>query len=85
MSAVKIRKIGNSLGILISKEIQESLNVSEGDLLDLVKAAKGKAILKSHLPHHSEWKFEGDTTLSNEDKEWLEAPLEDESDYVTEW
>ena len=85
MSAVKIRKIGNSLGILIPKEIQESLNVSEGDFLDLVKAAKGRAILKSHLPHHSEWVFEGSTELTKEDEEWLEAPLTDEEDHVSEW
>jgi putative addiction module antidote len=78
MSAVKIRKIGNSLGILIPKEIQESLNISEGDLLDFVKITKGKAMLERHLPHHSQWKFE-------EDKTWLEAPLEDESDHVPKW
>lgn len=84
MSAVKIRKIGNSLGILIPKEVQESLNVTEGDVLDLVKTKKGKAILKSHLPHHSEWRFDGDTSLSEEDKEWLEAPLLDEED-VSKW
>ena len=85
MSAIKIRKIGNSLGILISKEMQESLNVSEGDLLDFVQVSKGKALLRSHLPHHSEWKFEGDTSLSTEDKEWLEAPLENESEHVPSW
>lgn len=85
MPAVKIRKIGNSLGILIPKEIQDSLNISEGDLLDFIKVAKGKAMLESHLPHHSEWKFEGDTSLSDEDKIWLEAPLEDEADHVSKW
>lgn len=85
MSAVKIRKIGNSLGILIPKEIQDSLNISEGDLLDFIKVSKGKVMLESHLPHHSEWKFEGDTSLSNEDKEWLEAALEDEVDHVSKW
>jgi len=85
MSAVKIRKIGNSLGILIPKEIQDSLNISEGDLLDFITVVKGKAMLESHLPHHSEWKFEGDTSLSDEDKTWLEAPLEDEADHVSKW
>lgn len=85
MSSVKIRKIGNSLGILIPKELQDSLNVSEGDLLDFVKISKGKAILENHLPHHSEWKFEGEVSLSKEDELWIEAPLEDESDYVSKW
>ena len=85
MSAVKIRKIGNSLGILIPKEIQDSLNVSEGDLLDFVKVSNGKAMLESHLPHHSEWKFEGVEKLSEDEVNWLEAPLEDESDHVSKW
>ena len=35
MSSLKIRKVGNSLGVIFSKEIQETLNVSEGDLIDV--------------------------------------------------
>jgi len=50
--------------------------------MSAVKVSNGKVMLENHLPHHSEWKFEGDTVLSEEDNIWLEAPLEDESDNV---
>lgn len=82
MSSLKIRKVGNSLGVIFSKEIQETLNVSEGDLID-VTTTSNKIILDSHLPHHSSWKFE-DTALSNEDKKWIDAELEDE-DEIPQW
>ena len=85
MFSVKIRKIGNSLGLLIPKEVQKELNVFEGDLLDLIGVGKGELLLKNHLPHHSEWVFEGDTTLTAEDEEWLEADLLDEDDRVSKW
>lgn len=31
--ALKLRKIGNSLGLIIPREMQEALRVSEGDML----------------------------------------------------
>lgn len=82
MSSLKIRKVGNSLGVIFSKEIQETLNVSEGDLIDVTTAAN-KIILDSHLPHHSKWKFE-DASLSHEEKTWIDADLEDEDD-IPKW
>ena len=82
MSSLKIRKVGNSLGVIFSKEIQETLNISEGDLID-VTTTSNKIILDSHLPHHSNWKFEN-TALSKEDKTWVDADLEDEDD-IPKW
>jgi putative addiction module antidote len=81
MSALKIRKVGNSLGVLFPKEIQEALNVSEGDIIDVDIIEKNKVILEAHLPHHSKWQFK-DTELTSEDKQWLDADLEDEEDYA---
>ncbi len=81
MSALKIRKIGNSLGVLFPKEIQDALNVSEGDIIDVDIIEKNKVILEAHLPHHSKWQFE-DTKLTIEDSQWLDADLENEEDYV---
>ncbi len=81
MSALKIRKVGNSLGVLFPKEIQDALNVSEGDIIDVDIIQKNKVILEAHLPHHSKWKF-NDTDLTNEDSKWINADLEEEEDYV---
>ena len=78
MSSIKIRKIGNSLGVILPKEIQDSLEVKEGDLIEFTKLSDKKIILENALPHHSQWKFEGAGDLSGEDKEWLDADLEDE-------
>lgn len=83
MSSLKIRKVGNSLGVIFSKEIQETLNISEGDLIDVTTSSNNKIILDSHLPHHSKWKF-NETSLNKEDTAWLNADLEDEDD-IPKW
>lgn len=41
MVALKLRKIGNSLGALIPQEALTALNVGEGDTLYLTKAPDG--------------------------------------------
>jgi putative addiction module antidote len=42
MSAtVKLRKIGNSLGLILPKEVAERLHVGEGDTLHIVTDADG--------------------------------------------
>lgn len=41
MTAVKIRKIGNSLGAILPGELVNSLRVKEGDSLYVVKDADG--------------------------------------------
>ena len=79
MSTLKIRKVGNSLGVIFPKEIQETLNISEGDVIDVTSVENNKVILESHLQHHSKWKFTN-TELSQEDKAWLNADLENEDE-----
>ncbi|MEK6628602.1 MAG: hypothetical protein AABY53_08240 [Bdellovibrionota bacterium] len=79
MSSLKIRKVGNSLGVIFSKEIQETLHISEGDIIDVTTTSNNKIVLDSHLPHHSKWKFDA-TALSAEDVTWLDANLEDDDD-----
>lgn len=81
MSALKIRRVGNSLGVIFPREIQEALNISEGDIIDVSTIEKNKVVLEAHLPHHSKWKFKN-TELTDEDKKWLESDLEDEDDYA---
>ncbi len=84
MSSIKIRKIGNSLGVILPKEIQDSLDVEEGDLIEFTKMKNKKVLLESSLPHHSRWKFKGTEDLSKEDKDWLDADLED-GEHVQKW
>ena len=38
---VKVRKVGNSLGVILSKEVVEALGVAEGDELFAVKTPEG--------------------------------------------
>lgn len=38
---VKVRKVGNLLGVILSREVVESLGVREGDELFAVKAPDG--------------------------------------------
>lgn len=40
-TTVKLRKIGNSLGLILPKEIAEQLHVGEGDLLHVIPDADG--------------------------------------------
>jgi antitoxin component of MazEF toxin-antitoxin module len=84
MTALKIRKVGNSLGLILPKEIQDALEVSEGDIIELTKIANKKVLLEASLHHHSEWKFEGSGELSLEDKEWLESDF-GENEHASKW
>ncbi len=84
MSSIKIRKVGNSLGVIFPKEIQEALNITEGDAIDVTVLGGNRVVLDSHLPHHSNWTFK-DEKLSSEDQKWLDADLEDENDKPPRW
>ena len=77
MSNLKVRKVGNSLGVIFPKEIQEALRVSEGDQVGVTILENNNVILGSFLPHHSQWEFP-DASVSDEDTKWLDADLEDE-------
>jgi putative addiction module antidote len=41
VATVKLRKIGNSLGLILPKEVAEQMHVSEGDTLHVVTDANG--------------------------------------------
>ena len=49
MSTLKIRKVGNSLGVIFPKEVQDTLNISEGDVIDFTMLGNNKVVLDSHL------------------------------------
>lgn len=41
MTKLKIRKIGNSLGVVLPKDVIDQLKVKEGDTLDVLPTAAG--------------------------------------------
>ena len=41
MACIKIRKVGNSLGVTFPKELLEALNVTEGDELYVLRTERG--------------------------------------------
>lgn len=75
MGAVKLQKIGNSLGFRVGKADLESAGFDEDCDYELI-AEKGVIILVKKRPHHSKWSFK-DTGLSKEDRDWLEAKLDE--------
>ncbi len=82
-----VRKVGNSLGILLSKEITGPLQIHESDEFEVSVAPDGRTILISPLTSpHAEWESwlnahpqtpsEGlllgeDEGLSSDSKEWV--------------
>lgn len=75
MSAVKLQKIGNSLGFRVPKTDLDAAGFEENSEYELI-AEKGVILLVKKRPHHSKWSFK-DTSLSKEDRQWLESKLED--------
>ena len=67
------------MGVIFTKEIQEAINVEEGDLIDVTTLDNNRIILDAHLPHHSHWKFPK-SELTTEDQKWINADLEDENE-----
>jgi putative addiction module antidote len=84
LSSLKIRKVGNSLGVIFPKEVQDTLNISEGDIIDITTVGRNKIVLDLHLPHHSKWTFK-DSALSKEDAAWVDADLEEDHDKIPQW
>lgn len=85
MSKLKVRKVGNSLGVILPKEVQSALNVTEGDVIEFTSLENGTAILDVPLPHHSKWVFSKSAVLDSGDQDWLDANLEEEDDEVPAW
>ena len=54
MAALKIRKVGNSLGVVLPKEVLAQLNVKNGDTLFVTPAADGSLRLTPFDPAFEE-------------------------------
>ena len=67
----KIRKIGNSLGVLLPKQLIEELHLKDGDKLSIEKTGKGIE-LSAQDPEFEKW-VEGFNQLNMDYKEVLKA------------
>lgn len=54
MSSLKVRKIGNSLGVVLPKELAARLKVNEGDHLFVTEAPDGSMRISSYDPAFAE-------------------------------
>lgn len=70
--ATKLSKVGNSFSVRIPKEKLLKAGFSNDDELEIIEK-KGVLLILKKIPHHSKWKFEGDTSLTEEDRIWLES------------
>jgi putative addiction module antidote len=50
MVALKVRKVGNSLGVVLPKEVVSRLNTKDGETLYLSEAPQGGYSLTPHDP-----------------------------------
>ena len=50
MTDLKVRKIGNSLGVVLPKEALSRLNVADGDVLHLTESPDGSMRLTPYDP-----------------------------------
>ncbi len=50
-SQLKVRKIGNSLGLIVPKELSDLMHVKEGDTLHAVVDANGGVRITPYDPH----------------------------------
>jgi putative addiction module antidote len=50
MTALRIRKVGNSLGVVMPKEIVSRLNVKDGDAVFLTEAPDGSLRITPYDP-----------------------------------
>lgn len=64
MSALKVRKFGNSLGVVLPKEVVNRLNVEEGKSLFLIDAPDGGYRLTPFDPAFAEKMSKADEIVS---------------------
>lgn len=81
-----IRKIGNSAGVILPKPVLEALGAKLGDRIDFV-SEDGRVYLSPVVADPREgWEEAAKEIaahgLTEEEREWLDAPLTDDEDWV---
>jgi len=83
----KVRKIGNSAGIILPKPVLAALGVSEGAAVEFVYEPGKVTIVPVKRQVREGWAEDFEALakegLTEEDREWLEADLTSETD--DEW
>jgi putative addiction module antidote len=51
---LEVKKIGNSTGLILPKELLAQLNLTQGDWLYATKMSDGSIRLAAYDPHHEE-------------------------------
>ncbi len=54
MNKIKVRHIGNSLGVVLPKEVLAKLNVNDGDMLYLIESPDGSMRISPFDPAFEE-------------------------------
>jgi antitoxin MazE len=84
-----IKKIGNSAGVIIPKPLLSQMGVEAGDAVDMVMEEGRLFIARTKRDPREGWEEDskriGALGLSEEDREWLDAPLLEEADKDWEW
>jgi len=88
-----VRKIGNSAGVILAKPFLASLGLAAGDAIDVTIEASRiviAAIDAAPRKHpRAGWVEEAKAMvaagMTEEEREWLEAPLSAEADAKLEW
>lgn len=84
-----IRKIGNSAGVILPKPVLETLGAKLGDKVEFITEGATVRIEAVKADPREGWEADsrrlGEQGLSEESREWLEAPLNAEADAEWEW
>ena len=83
-----VRKLGNSGAVILPKPVLAHLGVEIGGSIELNDSEPGKITIMAGKRHPREgWEEDAKRIaalgLTDEEKEWLEAPLSDDRDW--EW
>lgn len=82
--ATAIRKIGNSAGVILPKPALAALGVQEGDAVEFVYEPGKISIIPARTDPRKGWEDDfralAKEGLSEEDREWLDAPLNREAE-----
>ncbi|MBU1324949.1 MAG: AbrB/MazE/SpoVT family DNA-binding domain-containing protein [Alphaproteobacteria bacterium] len=84
-----IRKIGNSAGVILPKPVLEALGAKLGDVVEFVTEGSVVRIATVKRDPRDGWEEDsrklGRLGVSDETREWLEAPLNAEADAEWAW
>jgi putative addiction module antidote len=64
MIELKVRKFGNSLGVVLPREVIDRLHSREGEVLFLIEAADGAYLLTPHDPAFTEKMLKADDLIA---------------------